>query len=218
MSLTNSGVDLEAGYLPHHQETDLRNMHADGYMRYGVVAMVLDYQHRLLMLEHAASDKTDAGMWGALGETSHVYQEGNNWEVEPVGSTVLRGLREEANVELEAEDFKTPLHGNCIDTAWPIGLRFLDQYAYASVPLLFASPTTVEKIMDAPINNDEIVSKKMVPLEQVLQYELRPGTVSWLALGGAALSIASIETVPLQSQSWTPNDTVQDAVLSKMFR
>jgi len=218
MSLTNSSTRVETGYLPHHTEADLRNIHAEGFMRYGVVAMILDYQNRLLLLEHAASDKTDEGMWGALGETSHVYQEGERWSVEPVGTTILRGLHEEANVDLEAADFETPTQGNCIDTPWPIGLRFLDQYAYASVPLLFASAQTVEKIMDAPLDNDEIVAKKMVPLEQVFQYELRPGTVSWLTLGAAALSIASNEVVPMQTQAWKPNNSVQDAVLSKMFR
>lgn len=218
MSLINSSLGVETGYLPHHQESDLRDMHANGFMRYGVVAMVLDYKDRLLLLEHAASDKTEEGMWGALGETSHVFKDGSTWKVEPVGSTVIRGLSEETNADLKPEDFDTPVFGNCIDTSWPIGSRFLDQYAYASVPLLFAGPETVEKIMDAPVNNEEIRSKRMVPLDRVLNYELRKGTIAWLAIGATALSTASNETVPLQSQPWTPNGTVQDAVLSELFR
>ena len=218
MSLINSSLGVETGYLPHHQESDLRDMHAKGFMRYGVVAMVLDDQNRLLLLEHAASDKTEEGMWGALGETSHAFKNNGTWEVEPVGTTVIRGLREETNADLKPEDFDTPVFGNCIDTSWPIGSRFLDQYAYASVPLLFAGPETVEKIMDAPVNNEEIRSKRMVPLDRVLNYELRKGTIAWLAIGATALSTASNDTVPLQSQPWTPNGTVQDAVLSELFR
>jgi hypothetical protein len=218
MSLTNSSLGVETGYLPHHQESDLRKMHTDGFMRYGVVAMVLDYQNRLLLLEHASSDKASAGMWGALGETSHVYKDGEVWNVEPVGSTVLRGLAEETNADLSISDFDTPTYGNCIDTSWPIGTHCLDQYAYASVPLLYAPTETIEKIMDAPLQNDEITAKKMVPLEQVMHYELRPGTISWLAIGAAAISLSSNETVPLQTQTWQPNNNVQDAVLSKMFR
>ena len=218
MSLINSSLGVETGYLPHHQESDLREMHAQGFMRYGVVAMVLDDQNRLLLLEHAASDKTEEGMWGALGETSHAFKNNGTWEVEPVGTTVIRGLREETNADLKPEDFDTPVFGNCIDTSWPIGSRFLDQYAYASVPLLFAGPETVEKIMDAPVNNEEIRSKRMVPLDRVLNYELRKGTIAWLAIGATALSTASNDTVPLQSQPWTPNGSVQDAVLSELFR
>ena len=218
MSLINSSLGVETGYLPHHQESDLRDMHAKGFMRYGVVAMVLDDQNRLLLLEHAASDKTEEGMWGALGETSHAFKNNGTWEVEPVGTTVIRGLREETNADLKPEDFDTPVFGNCIDTSWPIGSRFLDQYAYASVPLLFAGPETVEKIMDAPVNNEEIRSKRMVPLDRVLNYELRKGTIAWLAIGATALSTASNDTVPLQSQPWTPNGSVRDAVLSELFR
>ena len=218
MSLINSSLGVETGYLPHHQESDLREMHAQGFMRYGVVAMVLDDQNRLLLLEHAASDKTEEGMWGALGETSHAFKNNGTWEVEPVGTTVIRGLREETNADLKPEDFDTPVFGNCIDTSWPIGSRFLDQYAYASVPLLFAGPETVEKIMDAPVNNEEIRSKRMVPLDRVLNYELRKGTIAWLAIGATALSTASNDTVPLQSQPWTPNGSVRDAVLSELFR
>ena len=218
MSLINSSLGVETGYLPHHQESDLRDMHAKGFMRYGVVAMVLDDQNRLLLLEHAASDKTEEGMWGALGETSHAFKNNGTWEVEPVGTTVIRGLREETNADLKPEDFDTPVFGNCIDTSWPIGSRFLDQYAYASVPLLFAGPETVEKIMDAPVNNEEIRSKRMVPLDRVLNYELRTGTIAWLAIGATALSTASNDTVPLQSQPWTPNGSVRDAVLSELFR
>ena len=218
MSLTNSSLGVETGYLPHHQESDLREMHTNGFMRYGVVAMVLDYQNRLLLLEHASSDKTSEGMWGALGETSHVFKEDGMWNVEPVSATVVRGLIEETNADLDISDFDTPTFGNCIDTSWPIGKHFLDQYAYASVPLLYAPNETIEKIMDAPLQNDEITAKKMVPLEQVMHYELRPGTVSWLAIGAAAISLSSNETVPLQTQAWRPNDSVQDAVLSKMFQ
>ncbi|MCX6729326.1 MAG: hypothetical protein NTV95_01590 [Candidatus Saccharibacteria bacterium] len=218
MSLINSSLGVETGYLPHHQESDLREMHAQGFMRYGVVAMVLDDQNRLLLLEHAASDKTEEGMWGALGETSHAFKNNGTWEVEPVGTTVIRGLREETNADLKPEDFDTPVFGNCIDTSWPIGSRFLDQYAYASVPLLFAGPETVEKIMDAPVNNEEIRSKRMVTLDRVLNYELRKGTIAWLAIGATALSTASNDTVPLQSQPWTPNGSIQDAVLSELFR
>ena len=72
--------------------------------------------------------------------------------------------------------------------------------------------------MDAPVNNEEIRSKRMVPLDRVLNYELRKGTIAWLAIGATALSTASNDTVPLQSQPWTPNGSVQDAVLSELFR
>ena len=58
----------------------------------------------------------------------------------------------------------------------------------------------------------------MVPLDRVLNYELRKGTIAWLAIGATALSTASNDTVPLQSQPWTPNSSVQDAVLSELFR
>jgi hypothetical protein len=218
MTIAPDKFDQLSEKLPERNEADLRDLQRRGFMRYGIVAMLLDGNERMLLLEHAASDKADSGMWGALGETSHVFEEAGHWHVEPPAHTLLRGIREETGAIIDPGQLHLPVTGAYFETTWPIGTQHGNGLSHALAPIVFMSPDAVDSIMDAPLPEDEIVTKNMIRLESVRDYPLRPGMYKWLEEAQKALLRASTEIVPLENAPWVHPSTVQDARFSEMFK
>lgn len=219
MTLAQNNLEQHYNLLPTRSDAELRLIHQQGFSRYGIVAMLLDDKDRMLLLEHAESDKANAGMWGALGETSQVYHDNDNglWQVEPAVRTVLRGIKEEAGADVCASELSVSASTPYFETTWPIGTQYGNKKSFAVSPIITLSALAVEQIMDAQIPEGEITAKQFVNVDHVSYYRLRPGMTQWLQHAKVACTNRSNDTIPLASEPWTNATNIQDAKLTEMF-
>lgn len=217
MTIAPDKSDFMCERLPEPNEQDLRDMHQSGYLRYGVAAMLLDKANRMLLLEHSASDKVESGMWGTLCETSQAFRVAGQWHIEPPAHTLLRGIHEETGASIDPSQLYLPSAGAYFETTWPVGTQYGNGLSHAVSPIVFMSAEAVETIMDAPLPPDEITTKRLVHLESVSDYRLRPGMLKWLGEAQLALAQASTTAAPLENSTWVHPVNVQDARLSEMF-
>lgn len=156
-------------------------------------------------------------MWGALGETCQVYEQNGHWQVEPPSHMLLRGLREETGAILESNQLYLPTSGAYFETNWPVGTQHGNGKSQALSPIVYMTPEAVDHIMDAPLPKDEIITKKLVKLDLVSDYHLRPGMSSWLNEARDALIHASTSAMPLEEAEWEHPKNIRDAIFSEMF-
>lgn len=217
MTIAPGNFELTREKLPEPDEQDLRVMHRSGFLRYGVAAMLLDDANRMLLLEHSASDKVEAGMWGTLCETSQAFRAAGQWYIEPPAHTLLRGIREETGADVDPDQLYLPSSGAYFETTWPVGTQHGNGLSHAVSPIVFMSAEAVETIMDAPLPLDEITTKRLVELDSVNDYRLRPGMLKWLGEAQLALAQVSPTVAPLESSAWIHPSDMQDARLTDMF-
>lgn len=199
-------------------DLELRGLYRDGFSRVGVLPLILDSNGNILLLQHRRSDKTEAGMWGTLGETSKVRHEGTGWVMEPPAITVLRGIKEELKVTPLLENLRQPDRVHSFHMSWPVGVNYTDASAYAICPVIVVSDQLRAAISAAP-STVEIAEHRFLPPDEIKNLSfMRPGMLTWLmeadkimaANYGAKLSPLGVS--PVRAEAFT-----DDAILAKMY-
>lgn len=182
------------------------------------MAMVLNSVGDLPLLEHRASAKVEAGMWGALGETSHVINTAASWQIEPTGTTLLRGMKEELNIDVDQKDLRVPARQSVFGCEWPVGTQYPGQLSNALCPIVEVSPSLERAILRSRPSS-EIMQATFTSLDTVNPF-LRPGMINWLKQ--VRLIAIRNEGSPLNSfaqPDWIHSNhpNVIDAILGGMF-
>jgi hypothetical protein len=225
LSLEHMAKQPDTVALPNYTEAHLLELYEAGMHRYGVMAAFFNTGGQILMLEHEESPKTKAGMWGPLGETSHVKRDARgNWHVEPLLLTMLRGLKEEIHVSLEPEDMWLPSDEPSILTTWPLGMidgRMVPGgKTIAQTPIVHVSDEVAEMLV-AGSSSDEVRQAAWLRPEDVQRLALlRPGVQSWIGRvvqQDRATSKSAFANPELSA--WHPGlaSVAQDAILHTMF-
>lgn len=206
-------VDSIEALLPTPDGRELDRMQREGLFRYGIIGVILNRNHELLLLEHCESDKTDGGMWGPMGETSliHVPITGEV-SVEPTANTLYRGMQEELLVDATQYQIQAPSNMPYFDTTWPVGKKYPGQIGAARCPIVVIDEALEEAILQAPAS-DEISDKQFMGLDNAIDFAydaarnepelIRPGALEWLLRASDMLPKASfIRTSPVHVEPW----------------
>lgn len=208
--------EAEATLIPTLTDEEMRALYNEGISRIGIVALLADSEgERVLLLEHTASDKSKAGMWGALGETSQVASRQVGWELEAPLDTLARGLQEERKVGFPK--LWVPNRVPVFFMEWPVGVDRTD-VAYAICPVVILDDEMVQAIEAAPVT-DEVSRSVFVPVEQAADGKvLRPGMDMWLPKALDALDAnAGAELVSVAASADGLPGQTQDAILEDLY-
>lgn len=216
--------------IPTPDTKDLYRMHQDGMYRYGIIAAIMNQNNEILMLEHCASDKTEGGMWGPLGETSLVHL-GLNKEIalEPTTTTLRRGIQEELLVDIAQFGVQTYRDKPFFDTTWPVGLAYPGQIGAARSPIVVVGEELEAAIMQAPAS-DEISDKQFMDINDALDFandaeladepSVRPGAQQWLSLAADHLHMVrgrQLIDLPLEDWQMSGQPSI-DAILKNIWQ
>jgi hypothetical protein len=168
--------------LPSATAADLRLLRWQGWMRFGIVAAIIDDSQRFLMLEHRVSAKNLAGALGPMAETTQLAKTPSGVVVESTEETLARALREELGLnDPEGIDLHARPRGAWELYSWPVGVDYGDQQALAVCPVLRISDEQGESIEGQFTGTPEIRHMRFMTLDEIeQQHNLRPGTEGWL--------------------------------------
>ena len=209
----DTGMEL----VPTLTDAELRQLHAEGIQRVGIVALLVDSERqRMLLLEHTQSEKSQAGMWGALGETALVATQGDGWKIEAPMDTLARGLQEELKVPASTGQLWVPRRLPFFSLEWPVGVNSTDT-AFAICPVVVVSDELAAAIGNAEAT-EEVSTNTFTPIDQASAYDMRPGMERWLPHAidaidknaGSGLVVVHLPVDELQGQT-------QDAILDNMY-
>ncbi len=205
----------------------LQSLYRDGWQRIGIVALVLDPDDKLLLLQHRGNDKIVEGMWGPLAETSVVQDEGSKLDMESPIETISRGFKEELGLEIKDDTLEKSIKGY-FTMGWPVGINGALLKAFAICPVVHLDRESAESI---PTNlpTDEIMSARFFNYAKGsgdgLPALLRPGTSDWLriaenpigcrAIGCTSLSALGLYRFPHERFPYSQDQ--QDAIFTEMF-
>lgn len=181
--------ELATTVLPSASTADLRMLRAQGWMRYGIVAAIVDDRQRIMMLSHRHSAKTPGGALGPLAETAQVGRSQGGVVVETTQETLARALREELGQE---DPTKVALRarrtGSWRLNSWPVGTNFGAQRAFAVCPIAHITGEQRQRLQDEFPGTEEIDAVRFMTADQIDEYNnVRPGTRAWL--GAVATSL-----------------------------
>lgn len=204
---------------------DLELMHQNGYYNYGIMTSIADETGDILVVQHPTTPKMPVhGAWGILGETAKVHLSSDGeWLLESTVQTVLRGMVEELDVSVKAEDIWVPRDPQYVMTRFPVVHNCPQQAGVALSHVVRINNELKDEILASPAT-DEVIAKKFINPEDLDSLPLiRPGTqqivaaMTQLRLSHEARGDDYVQ--PLAPEDSQPNlETFsQDAVLPIMF-
>lgn len=173
---------MSQSMLPEINADDVRTIGASGlWSRLGIVVAIIDDRGKYLMLEHRSSDKTYAGQWGPLAETSHYSTtKSGDIQVEQPAQTLARSIREELGVASpDTLGLMARATGAWILDSWPVGKRYKDQFALAVSPVVHIGGEGREQLEDFT-GTEEISAVDFMDPEEIQDIPTRRGVGSWL--------------------------------------
>ena len=233
----NTGViGLTPGIeLPTISAFRLLGLHKAGIKRYGIMAALINSNGEMLLVEHAESDKRSLGELGPLGETSlmttHRDEKGalKCLDIEPTANTLLRGIKEELGITVQADALSVSRGYEFFDTRWPVGKSYPGHIGAIRCPITFVKDEVADQILLQPPNS-EIIGRSFMPIDALKDdvrtdaYEetrrYRPGMVQWLhnvIMVNRAATYEGAKREPLRSSPWVINGNAQDAVFDRML-
>lgn len=202
---------------------ELHDLHRAQFHRTGIIAALINPEGKILMLEHEETQKTKAGMWAPLGETAKVVANPqSDAHIEPSIVTVLRGIREEIGLELQASELRTSAQPG-FQTIWPVGMfegKPHDGHTHAYTPVLHVSESVANRLVQEMQPNEEVAAAQWVSFEQVATRALcRPGLQYWArtVLQRIAQPDYRITHTVAAAQWRVGNAPTQDAILEHIF-
>lgn len=216
--------------MPTPDGRELERMQLEGLFRYGIIGVILNRNHELLLLEHCESDKTEGGMWGPLGETSliHAYGDGSV-TVEPTINTLYRGMHEELLVDATQYEIHAPSNMAYFDTTWPVGKQYPGQTGAARSPIVVVDGALEEAIIQGPPSK-EISDKQFMALDDAIDFAydatinepalVRPGALDWLLRVSDALPKVSFARTSLVNPEPWPAASLptQDVIFKDIWK
>ncbi len=169
--------------FPAVKGTDLSRLKQAGWARLGIVAAVVDPASNILMLKHRPSDKiSDTACWGPLAETTHVIQANGRVIAEDTAQTLARSLAEELEVaKPELLGLTARRIGAWALNAWPVGVSYQGQEAFAVCPVVHVSRDGKGFLMDTFDGSEEIADIEFWAPDDIIDANnTRNGTRQWL--------------------------------------
>lgn len=160
---------------------DLQELKKAGWVRFGIVAAILNTEGDILLLEHTRSSKNPDGALGPLAETAQLYNANGTWEVETITQTLHRAFREELGAQRPEDlDLRARRIGAWAINDWPVSGRHEDRTAFAICPVVQVSDETAARL-EGFCRTAEIKVARFVDPEEIPHLSnLRPGTIPWL--------------------------------------
>lgn len=211
--------ELAADTLPRPTAADLRQLAAQGWMRFGIVAAVVDDHRRIMMLEHRPSSKTPAGALGPLAETAQLGRVDGKIAVETTEETLARAVSEELGQSPPTLQLRARKVGSWELNSWPVGINHGNQRAFGVCPVVHVTGDERERIEDEFAGTEEIRAVRFMTPEQIDGYHnVRPGTNLWLGTVAASplMDLPPEESLWISLPPATPLPEAMDARLQEV--
>lgn len=211
--------ELATDTLPNPTEADLRQLAAQGWMRFGIVVALIDDRRRIMMLEHRPSAKAPTGALGPMAETAQLSRLRDEVTVETTVQTLARAIREELGRDPTGTPLRARKVGSWELTKWPVGYSYGDQQAFGISPIVHVTREQRDRIQDEFTGTEEISGVQFMSLDQIGERNVRPGTHIWLGLvaNSPLMDVSPEESLELFLPSGTAMPGAVDARLQEVI-